>query len=159
MKRVTKIYEHPYYQECLKRIEKAEKDRIFCCHDMQHFLDVARLAYIFSVERGYDVPKAQIYGAALLHDIGKWQQYEEGTPHEMASAVIAERLLEETEFTEEEKEGLLKAILEHRKKSPKTSTLSEILYDADKASRNCFLCKAKDNCNWDTKKKNLEIRY
>lgn len=159
MKRITKLYEHPYYQECLKRIEKEEKERDFCRHDMHHFLDVARLAYIFSMERGYDVSKEQIYAAALLHDIGKWQQYKGGIPHEMASASIAEGLLEETGFTGEEKESIIEAILEHRKKSlKKTSFLSEILYDADKASRSCFLCKVKAKCNWETEKKNSGIR-
>ena len=74
MQRIWKIYEHPLFIEGLVKNKDAEKERIFCHHDMNHFLDVARLMYIFSMERGYAFGKEEIYATALLHDIGKWQQ-------------------------------------------------------------------------------------
>ena len=78
MQRIWKIYEHPLFIEGLVKNKDAEKERIFCHHDMNHFLDVARLMYIFSMERGYAFGKEEIYATALLHDIGKWQQYKAG---------------------------------------------------------------------------------
>ena len=47
MQRIWKIYEHPLFIEGLVKNKDAEKERIFCHHDMNHFLDVARLMYIF----------------------------------------------------------------------------------------------------------------
>ena len=47
MERVNGILKDPLYRTCLSKIALFERDRIFCGHDMAHFLDVARLAYIF----------------------------------------------------------------------------------------------------------------
>ncbi len=63
-------------------------------------MDVARIAYILSVDGAYAISKEIIYAAALLHDIGKWKQYEDGTPHEKASADLAEQILEASGFSE-----------------------------------------------------------
>ena len=52
MQRVWRIYEHPLFEEGLAKNKDAEKERKFCHHDMNHFLDVGRLMYIFSMERG-----------------------------------------------------------------------------------------------------------
>lgn len=174
MKRVQEIYRHPYFQQCLEKNQKAEKTRVFCKHNMEHFLDVARLAYIFSLERGYSIKKEEIYVTALFHDIGKWQQYSDGIPHEKASAGIADKILREAGFGEDERMRILTAILNHRKKGKEEGTdsgymadsligdetgeqLAEILYDADKISRACYMCPAEKECNWSEEKKNLNI--
>ena len=174
MKRVQEIYRHPYFQQCLEKNQKAEKTRAFCKHNMGHFLDVARLAYIFSLERGYSIKKEEIYVTALFHDIGKWQQYSDGIPHEKASAGIADKILREAGFGEDERTRILTAILNHRKKGKEEGTdsgymtdsligdetgeqLAEILYDADKISRACYMCPAEKECNWSEEKKNLNI--
>ena len=47
MTRVNAIWQHPLYQQNLKDLIHLEADRIFCRHTPEHFLDVARLAYIF----------------------------------------------------------------------------------------------------------------
>ena len=57
MQRVWRIYEHPFFEEGLAKNKDAEKERKFCHHDMNHFLDVGRLMYIFSMERGYALEK------------------------------------------------------------------------------------------------------
>ena len=158
MSRVWSVVSHPSYQENLEKNKVAEKERIFCIHDMQHFLDVARLAYIFRLERNYNVPKELIYATAFLHDIGKWQQYENGIPHEIASAELAERILKDAGFDTEEREQILKAIRFHRK-GEGTSLLDEIIYDADKISRSCYMCHAKEKCNWNDEKKNLKVTW
>ena len=158
MKRVWNIISHPSYQENLNRNMEAEKKRIFCVHDMQHFIDVARLAYIFKLERGYAVSKEMIYAAAFLHDIGKWQQYEQGIPHESASSELAGEILVDAGFDEEECEYIIAAIRFHRKGNG-SSELDEVLYDADKISRNCYTCVVQDECNWEEEKKNLKVTW
>ena len=80
MERIQKIWEHPLYQQCLSRIRALEENRIFCRHTPEHFLDVARLAWIQVLEQGLDVSRPVVYGAALLHDIGRFRQYEEQIP-------------------------------------------------------------------------------
>lgn len=158
MERVWNIISHPSYQENVKKIEEEEWDRIFCCHDMQHFRDVARLAYIFKLERGYQVSKELIYAAAFLHDIGKWQQYRKGVPHEIASSKIAEELLLDAGFLEGERREIQTAILHHRKGDGE-GELDILLYEADKISRNCYSCPVQEKCNWPEEKKNLKVTW
>lgn len=158
MERVWKIVTHPLYVQNMEKNKKAEIERKFCRHDMEHFMNVARLAYIFKLERKYKVSKEEIYATAMLHDIGKWQQYLEKVPHEVASAEIAETILDETGFSEEEKERILPAILAHRKGNG-TGELAEVIYDADKLSRDCFVCRVEAECNWSEEKKNKRILW
>lgn len=165
MKRVNEIWNHPLYQEHYVRLQELEKERKFCRHTMEHFLDVARLAYIFSLERGMQPDERGmqpdreiIYSAALLHDIGRAEQYTRGTPHEEAGAVIAGRILEDCGFSEEERAQILEAVSGHRA-YPGKSILAELIYEADKKSRNCFLCAAENGCYWPEEKKNMEIIY
>ncbi|NLA69781.1 MAG: HD domain-containing protein [Clostridiales bacterium] len=162
MQRVQKIYRSDAFQHNLEENRKAEVDRRLCKHDMRHFLDVARLAYIFSLERGYEIPKEMIYATALLHDIGKHCQYKEGIPHEVASAKLAEPILIGAGFSELEKDEILAAISAHRsaeKMRESKSFLAEVIYDGDKKSRSCYDCEAKDECNWGDDKKNLNINW
>lgn len=160
MEKLWLIYSHSVYQECLKKNELSEKKRKFCIHNIEHFLDVARLAYILAMERGYtNLDKEEIYAAAFLHDIGRWKQYEEGVPHEKASVQIADRLLDEAGFERETKKRILDSILNHRESGSEQEKLSEILYDADKMSRNCFACVMEKECNWKEEKKNKRITY
>lgn len=158
MERVWKIFTHPLYVQNMDKNRKAEADRIFCRHDVDHFMNVARLAYIFKLERNYEVSKEEIYATALLHDIGKWQQYLEEIPHEVASAGIAKTILDETGFSVEERDRIVKAILTHRK-GDGDGELAEIIYDADKLSRDCLFCRAEAECNWSEEKKNKKILW
>ena len=63
MERVNGILKDPLYRTCLSKIALFERDRIFCGHDMAHFLDVARLAYIFNLEENLGIEKEEIYTA------------------------------------------------------------------------------------------------
>ena len=76
----TGILHNPRYRECVEKNRKYEEERIFCRHDMSHFLDVARLSWIENLEKGLGIEKELIYAAALLHDCGRFRQYEDGTP-------------------------------------------------------------------------------
>ena len=159
MTRVNAIWQHPLYQQNLKDLTRLEADRIFCRHTPEHFLDVARLAYIFSLERGLDCSRELIYCTALLHDIGRAKQYTDGTPHDEAGVQIAEKILSDLNFTSEEKRQILTAIGEHRSSGDDLPVLSQLLYEADKKSRMCFVCPAEKECYWDLSKKNMSIQY
>lgn len=158
MERVNRILRHPLWRGALARIAELEKDRIYCGHDLDHMLHVARLAYIESLERGLSLSKALIYAAALLHDVGRGLEYEAGIPHEEASRAMAETILPECGFCPEEAEQIMQAISAHRKGEKIMDGLAGLLYRADKASRNCYLCKAADRgCNWSAAEKNRGI--
>ncbi|MDD6812768.1 MAG: hypothetical protein PUD93_13090, partial [Lachnospiraceae bacterium] len=66
MERIDKILNHELFIFCLKKNEEAERERIFCRHNMEHFLDVARIGEILNLEEHRRIPKVQIYAAALL---------------------------------------------------------------------------------------------
>ncbi|MEQ2371207.1 HD domain-containing protein [Blautia sp. CLA-JM-H16] len=158
MDRVNQIWNHPLYQQELQKLQILEKDREFCRHTPEHFLDVARLAYIEALEHGYSVTKEMIYCTALLHDIGRARQYEDGTPHDEAGAVIAQQILSEIGFSSEETEAIVSAIRGHRAQTEQ-SLLGKMIYTADKRSRNCFSCKSEPECYWAPVKKNMTIQY
>ena len=158
MERMDKIRNHPLWKESLTQIEKLEADRIFCKHDTVHFLDVARIAYIEILEKHLDIPKAWVYAAALLHDIGRHLQYTQGIPHEKAGAELAEVILKDCGFAEAEWGPILRAIDSHREKgTAQADDLAGVIYRADKASRSCMFCHAAEECNWSDEKKNLSL--
>lgn len=163
MERVNKILDHDLFQLFLEKNRVAEEDRRFCRHDMNHFLDVARLAMILylqdcGIPYG-EISQELIYAAALLHDIGRWKQYRDGTPHEEASAQFASEILADCGFTEDETAQIVTAISNHRNEAVKEKrTLSGILYRADKMSRSCFCCEVERECDWKGRKKNLILK-
>ena len=126
-------------------------------------MDVARLMYIDALEHDLSISKELIYATALMHDIGRIDQIEQGTPHEKAGAALCDVILPDCGFSEEETAVIQDAILHHRNRtyesqvSGEHDTLSELLYWADKKSRNCFACEMKKECNWDEEKMNLKI--
>lgn len=162
MDRVNAVVSHPIYREYYHRLEKLEAGRKFCRHQMNHLLDVARIAYIRSLEQDLGLKKDLIYTAALLHDIGKSQQYERKIPHETAGEKIAQQILEslpeETAFSEAEKWTILTAIRDHRRLRECPDVLEQLLYESDKASRMCMSCPAEAECDWSEEKKNMEIK-
>lgn len=157
MNRVNKILKHPKYKEYLSKIDIYEKNREFCKHNISHFLDMGRICYIICLERELKVNKEIIYAVALLHDIGRWAQYEYSIPHEKASFDLSREILIDCDFSIEEIEEILQGILSHRDKE--AVELNEIFYLGDKLSRGCFSCKAEPKCNWSKDKKNLNIIY
>lgn len=160
MERVNKILENDRYQIYLEKNKKAEAQRRFCHHHMGHFLDVARIALILNYEEKYGQDRELIYATALLHDVGRWVQYQDGTPHEQASAMLAPEILRSSGFSEKEEEEIISAIANHRNVFIKEEkSLSGLLYRADKLSRPCFACEMEKECNWknDKKNKNLSV--
>ncbi|MDO4302452.1 MAG: HD domain-containing protein [Bacillota bacterium] len=158
MERANRILEHPKYRKYLAKNEEAEAQRRFCHHNMGHFLDVARLAVILNETEGYGIERELIYGAALLHDVGRWMQYQDGTPHEKAGVMLSLEILEDCGFTGEEQKYILEAIGNHRNSDIKEEkSLSGLLYRADKLSRPCFACKVEPECDWKQGKKNKKL--
>lgn len=157
MDRFNCILNDERYMYYLKRNKKFEEGRKFCKHNLRHFLDVARIAELINLEEDLGFQKEIIYTTALLHDIGKSFQYENGTPHEIASWEIAKDILENYNFREEEIEFIKQGILGHRNK--KSEGFPLLIYRADKLSRQCITCKAINECNWSDEKKNFEIYY
>lgn len=156
MENVNSILSNPKYKELLRKLGELEKDRWYCGHDLSHFLDVARIAYITVMEEKLNFKKEVIYAIALLHDIGRVSEYTEGKDHHKASVEIAKDLLGETNFTIEDKEDILRAIDNHRKETE--DELSKLIYTSDKLSRNCFNCRAYKECYWKEEKKNKIIK-
>lgn len=159
MERVQRILAHPFYKECVSAIATYEKDRQFCGHDMVHFLNVARIAMILNLkENKKPIRKDVVYAAALLHDMGRHIQYENGRDHAEASAELASRVLGECGYSEKETTRIVEAIANHRNKEVKKgSDLKGILYRADKASRACYSCPVEAECNWKKSKKNMTL--
>lgn len=158
MERVNNIFKHKIYQQEMKKIDCFELDRIYCKHGVEHQLDVARMAYITALEQKSSIEKEVIYAAALLHDIGRGMQYETKIAHEKASVALAETILPECGFSEKETSEILNAIGSHREKDKESlSGLAKIIYDGDKKSRNCFLCKSAATCYWSEDKKNQSL--
>ena len=158
LNRVNLIWQHPLYQKHCEKIQTLEKERVFCRHTPEHFLDVARLMYIYSLENSFNLSKEIIYATALLHDIGRALQYQSDVPHDIAGVQIAGEILADLPFTEQEKDEILSAIGHHRTEGS-GSMLATLLYKADKKSRNCFSCSAAADCYWPSEKKNLTIEY
>ena len=154
MERVQRILKHPEFVTSMREISSLEKERIFCCHGMEHLLDVARISYITSLEEEAGLKKDVVYAAGLLHDVGKYFQYMNGTPHHLSSADIGERILADAGYEADEVHDICEAIKSHRDgETAKKDVLSWILYRADKLSRACYVCKASSECNWKEEKK------
>jgi len=159
LNRINALLEDTLFKESLARIEKWEQKREFCRHDLRHFLDVARIAYILLLESGeiskfmeehnfsYRSAREIVYVSALLHDIGRWKQYETGEDHAQASASMAVEILKRAGFGELEISLATEAIREHRQKGGDRTLLGASLFRGDKLSRMCFNCGANNACN------------
>lgn len=161
MDTIQQIFTHPLYHEMYERLQRYERDRAYCRHDMSHFLDVARLTYITSLEQNLGLRKEVIYAAALLHDMGRVRQYEDGTHHDEAGVEFARQLfshLSDLTLTAAEQEDILEAIRGHRRQGEGSeSVLSKVLRVNDKKSRRCFECPVRSRCKWPDEKKNLTV--
>jgi HD superfamily phosphodiesterase len=153
MERVNRLLRDPVYLECMEKNRVCELDRIYCRHDLSHALDVARIAAILNLEEQLGFDREILYAMALVHDMGRWQEYESGIPHNRASAALAEDLLRRCGFGEAERTAMLQAVGVHRRGDAEnplsdllSALLSALLYRADKLSRNCPCCAAIKTC-------------
>ncbi|MDD4371320.1 MAG: HD domain-containing protein [Anaerostipes sp.] len=159
MERYQRIIQHELYKNAYESIYRAEENREFCHHDMEHFLAVARLTYIFVLEQNLPMSKDIVYALGFLHDIGRCKEYENGTPHEEAGIEIAREILPACGYNQEECSMILQIIGDHRNKECFLHPCSAVFYQADKISRNCQECKAYHQCYWSEEKKNHKYTY
>ena len=159
MERADRIIEHALFKEALRRVNKDEEDRIYCLHGFEHFMDVARIGYIVILEKGLSIPKEIMYSAALLHDIGRFKQYEYGVPHDIAGGEMAREILNDCGFSAAETELIVDAVTAHGRDGDKITTLADVLAFADRKSRMCMECKAIDTCKWKRQDMNLSVEY
>jgi HD superfamily phosphodiesterase len=165
MDRINAIIHNHKYNALLKKIQDKEKNRIYCLHGLNHCLDVARIAYILSLEEATGISRDIIYAAALLHDTGRaggellYVPEEKELSHQELSCMYAEEILPEAGFNKTEIEEIIRSIRAHGKADSSLKGLPIILFRADKLSRRCFDCKAKDTCYWDEDKKNKGVVY
>lgn len=147
----------PEYQSILSTLEKIESDRIFCRHNLSHFLDVARICKLILLENNIPASDDCIYLTSLLHDVGRISQNKN---HKKASVDIAKNLLEKINYPIHDRKIILTAIAEHGfrgKHNPVNFT--EAFSLADNISRACYHCSASQECYWPESRKNHNITY
>lgn len=93
MPRIDYICANGLFRRHLGNIAQLESGRIFCRHGIDHLLDVARIMWIKNLEEQLEFDREVIYATALLHDIGKDEQYESGISHDVASERVADEIL------------------------------------------------------------------
>ena len=162
MKRVNLILHDEQYRVYLLKNKALEEYRSFCNHNLEHMLTVARLVYLLLIENhlGDVISKELAYAAGLLHDIGRWKEYQDGTDHAAHSAALAEPILERAGFDHSEIDLISRAIAQHRgKEHPKShySPLSLSLRKADKLARLCFQCGTLKDCKSAEKRPHTEM--
>jgi uncharacterized protein len=149
MDRVDSILKSKKFIKYLNKNIKMEKKRKFCKHNMIHFMEVARVMYIINLENIEIInrfSKDIIYATALLHDIGRWKQYKDGSEHAEVGAKLCIEILDKSGFNNEEKELISEAILNHRNNGQDKNSLNWLLYEADKKSRLCYACEVLELC-------------
>ena len=200
---MEKLLRETEYLNYIEKLERLEADRVFCRHGLSHLLDTARIAWIRVLEAQASrcglsgepegtqerpvsscgeeaLPEKEIvYLTALLHDLGRIQEYEEGVPHQRAGASLARQLLCRIGYPQKKTELIAAAIEGHRggmkRRAPEADRenrgveapgqndapepLRQLLYWADKRSRNCFCCGARAECKWEPEKRNRGIEF
>ena len=154
--RADRIVNHPSFKEAMDTISRMEEDRIYCRHGLEHLMDVARSGCILIEEEGLDIKADIMYGTALVHDLGRAMEYTQGTPHDQGSVIYAQKILPECGYSDNETAQIVMAVAAHRIENS-GMPLGDILYEADKKSRLCFACEARDTCKWPEEKMNLEL--
>lgn len=154
--RADKIVKHALFNEAIHLISHEEKDRVYCRHGLPHLMDVARIGCLLIVERELGIKADVMYAAALVHDLGRAMEYKDGTPHDQGSVIYAQTILPECGYKDNEVAQIVMAVAAHRIENS-GMPLAEVLYEADKKSRLCFACEARDTCKWTEEKMNLDL--
>jgi len=157
--RIDMIKKDPLYLECLSLNSLREQERVFCRHDQEHLEAVARISLKIITEavgldrfardqglEGTTQAAGVIYAAGLLHDLGRWRQYDAGEDHAGAGARLARPVLERAGFAKQEIGLVTRAITEHRRAGPGASLLGRVICLADDLSRPCATCQARSEC-------------
>jgi len=99
------------------------------------------------LERAFGLNKEMIYAAGILHDIGRWVEYATKEDHAHVGAGLAQPILQDCGFSEEEIDKISLSISEHRLEPNKTTTLlGKALALADDWARDCKNCASQTSC-------------
>ena len=69
---------------------------------------------------------------------------------------MAQDILQDTAFTPQEQAEILEAVGGHQTGAAPDS-LTQLLYEADEASRMCFACPAAETCYWPEERRNHTV--
>lgn len=153
----NKVLADRLYLDTIGELARLEQNRIFCRHDMEHFLSVARITLLLCRELHIAADPDTVYTAALLHDIGRVEQYRYGTPHDRAGAQKAQIILERVGCEDSMRRHVVLLIECHRDDCLPEASLEAVFRRADKQSRLCFSCGAQAECFWSKEKRNMKI--
>ncbi len=98
-----------------------------------------------------------IYATALLHDLGRADQYEKGISHEEAGAILAEEILTDCGYTREERKFMTDTILRHRDMKKKAKVLHQSFIVQINFSRDASTAKQDRNVIGRKKRKTTSI--
>ena len=136
----------------MRELNSLEENRKFCHHDITHLIEVARIMLLINEKEQLKLDHDIIVATALLHDLGRVKEYTIGTNHRFSSLEEITEILRECTYQDSEINIIIEAISLHNNSS--AIPLANLLYRADKLSRPCYLCKAKNECYWDNNIKN-----
>lgn len=170
-----RVLKHPEFLRIMNRIKEQETERIYCHHELEHALDVARIAWILFLEEVVEAQtevlarrdrmllKDELYVCALLHDIGRSAQYETGIHHSETGLIIAKEILTDVQCPQEWVDEILNVLAGHHGRSKKTKAsemdLGYYIGKADHDCRLCFFCEAKDSCKWGLEDRNTTVEW
>lgn len=157
MQRIAQLQQDPDFRSLLQQIEESERDRIFCQHGLAHLLDVARIAWIDTMERHLTLEKPVVYAAALLHDLGRAL---DPADHDTAALTICRAILTRCGFDASDIASILQAIAAHGDKHTppeQLPPLCAVIRRADGLSRPCYACAAAHACYWPDARRNHHI--
>lgn len=160
MERVGAVLRDPLLNEVIAKLSGLEAEREFCRHTWDHLWSVARICYILLLESGSQelvqsrlgvttlaTAREVVYAAGLLHDLGREHTYVHGGDHAAVGAGMAEAVLLQAGYSQQERQLICRAIAEHRSLPANPSLLSFVLYQADKLSRPCRECSVRQHCH------------
>ena len=67
--RIEKILTHSLYRECLEKLTQTEESRLYCKHNLTHFLDTARIAYIYCLENNITNENGEIKTGDITRNV------------------------------------------------------------------------------------------
>jgi len=143
-KRINNILDDADFISAIEQINKKERGRKFCKHGTQHYKKVCNIAYKLNMHNNHALTKDVVYATGLLHDIGRSVS---NNNHSDFSAKMAKPILEKAGFNNFEQQDILQAIKFHSCGiQSKISILADIIYKADRLSRDCDNCSEKACC-------------
>ncbi len=152
MNRLENILHNSVYWDYLHKNQEKEIERIYCKHNWEHLALTAQLTQKLLREKQQTLApdplvNLEIVGASgILHDIGRWIQYETGEDHAQAGSRLARPLLEQAGYSKTEINLICQAVEEHNKGQEAQSLLGKALCLADDLSRPCAVCQARAGC-------------